>query len=34
MYKYFAQRRIKRQKKWEEEFDRAFKQFMREEKIK
>lgn len=33
MHKYFTQRRIKRQKKWEAEFDKAFKQFMREEKL-
>ena len=33
MYKYFEQRKIKRQKKWEAEFDKAFKKFMREEKI-
>ena len=33
MYKYFEQRRIKRQKKWEAEFDKAFKKFMREEKL-
>ena len=31
MYKYFEQRRIKQQKKWEAEFDEAFKQFMKEE---
>lgn len=31
MYKYFEQRKIKRQKKWEAEFDKAFKQFMKEE---
>lgn len=33
MYKYFEQRRVKRQKKVEAEFDKAYKQFMKEEKI-
>ena len=33
MHKYFEQRRIKRQKKMEAEFDKAYKQFMREEKL-
>lgn len=33
MHKYFEQRRIKRQKKWEAEFDKEFKQFMKEEKL-
>ena len=31
MYKYFERRRIKQQKKIEAEFDKAFKQFMKEE---
>lgn len=33
MLKYFEQRRIEKQKKKEKEFDKAYKQFMREEKI-
>lgn len=31
MYKYFELRRLKKQKKFEAEFDEAFKQFMKEE---
>lgn len=30
MLKYFEQRKIKRQKKWEAEFDEAYKRLMRE----
>ena len=33
MLKYFEQRRIKKQNKWEKEFDLAFRKFMREEKL-
>lgn len=33
MHKYFEQRRIKQRKKMETEFDKAYKQFMKEEKI-
>ena len=33
MYKYFEQRRVKQRKRMEAEFDKAYKQFMREEKI-
>lgn len=31
MHRYFKQRRIKRRKKLEAEFDKAYKQFMKEE---
>lgn len=31
MYKYFEQRRIKRRKKLEAEFDKAFREIMKEE---
>lgn len=30
MYKYFERRRIKKQKKWEAEFDKVFKEFMKD----
>lgn len=33
MYKFLERRKIKQQKKWEAEFDKAFKQFMKEEKL-
>lgn len=31
MYKYFERRKAKQQRKLEEEFDKAFKKFMKEE---
>lgn len=33
MHKYFEQRKIKQRQKMEAEFDKAYKQFMKEEKI-
>lgn len=33
MYKYFAQRKLKRRMKWEAEFDKEFRQLMKDIKL-
>lgn len=33
MFKYLEQRRIKKQQRWEAEFDKTFREIMREEKL-